>query len=87
MKWMEPQKTMRDEGEQHEREENTTYPWKYEQESETKCKRECVREKKAMWAKRETLKQQRAQERKWGREAKCKSKNSEIESTTSVMGF
>ena len=52
MEWMKPQKTMRDGGEQHAREENTVYQWKYEQESETKCKREYVREKKAMWAKR-----------------------------------
>jgi len=46
---MKPQKTMRDGGEQHAR-ENTTYQWENEQESETKYKRGCVREKKATWA-------------------------------------
>ena len=49
--------------------------------------REDAWERKRQRERERTMKQQGAQEWKWGRETKCKSKNSEAGSTTSVMGF
>jgi len=61
--------------EQHTR-KNTTYQWELEQESETKCKRECVREKMTTWARENCEETVRTRVKMRQGDKKCKSKHS-----------